>query len=138
MEAPKPGTPEYAQFIEKQREYGRKGGLARAEQLRARAELRDDAKALAEFALAAHVIAKEFLDAALGRGKWANDDGQPLLDPKDRIAAMRTCLDYGIGRARQMAADAKEPEPEVAKGVVFGVKPTDTAKPVPGDAEGAA
>lgn len=107
-------------------EAGRRGGIRSGEVRRAAAAVREakaaEVRALEMFAARSEDVAKELMDAALGEGKWTNSQG-PLLDPKERIAILKTCLEYGVGKARPMAVQAESP-PELAeeKGLHFGVR----------------
>lgn len=108
---------------ENPRESGRKGGVQSGAARRAKAKLRGDLKAREKFLGKAEELADQLLQAAFGKGMF---DG---LDAKDRLAATKLCLEYGVGRPRQ--AEAPEaPAPEVAPqtGLAFkvGVKPPDT------------
>jgi hypothetical protein len=93
------------------RERGRLGGKKSGEVRRARAELRADLKARQLFVDAAEEVAQELLDAALVRGKWASLTVP--LDAKERVAILKTCLEYGVGRPRAqdpMAVDEADKE----------------------------
>jgi hypothetical protein len=122
-------------------ELGRRGGIRSGEVRRAKAQLREEVRAevraLERFALAADDIAQELLDAALARGKWAQGTQGALLDPKERIAILKTCLEYAVGKARPMAVAAESP-PEQAeeKGLSFGVRTPETELPDTAEAMG--
>jgi hypothetical protein len=111
------------------REAGREGGKKSGAARRAKAKLRGDLKAREKFLGQAEGLATQMLDAAFGRGLF---DG---LDPKERLAATKLCLEYGIGRPRQAdappeAAPAERPQTGLAFRV--GEKPADSA-PFPVD-----
>lgn len=81
--------------------------------------MRADLKARQKFVDAAEEVAGELLDAALKRGKWAEVN----LDPKERAALLKTCLEYGVGRPRAqdpMAVDDSETDTPTT-GFKFGV-----------------
>ena len=116
-------------------EAGRRGGVASGETRRAKRNLRKDVLARQRFIDDADNVAKELLDAALGRGSWAQG-GNALLDPKERAGILKTCLEYGVGRAR--AADpmpAEDLDDEPTEGFVFGSAARDGTgrRPATGD-----
>jgi hypothetical protein len=114
---------------EKAAELGRLGGIRSGEVRRAKAELKAEARALQRFADESDHVAQELLDAAFGRGVFAS------LDPKERAALLKTCLEYGVGRPRPMAVPAESaPEADTEKkGIAFGVKAPEV--PLPHSAE---
>ena len=125
---------------EEQREAARRGGLKSGETRRAKAAMRADLKARQLFVNAAEEVAQELLDAALGKGRWAQGEGA-LLDPRERAGLLKTCLEYGVGRPRPqdpMAVDQEETDTPKT-GFAFGVaeadgtaEETDGAEPAEG------
>jgi hypothetical protein len=92
------------------------GGKASGRARRAKAELRDDLKARMLFVAAAEDLAKEMLDAAMGRGKFV------ALDPKERAGLLKTCLEYAVGRPRPQDPLARDDDAETERsGFSFGV-----------------
>lgn len=74
-------------------EMGRRGVQARRENADRRAALSADARAREVLASSAEALARELLNAALGRGHYAED-----LKPKDRLQAVIKALEWGVGR----------------------------------------
>lgn len=105
-------------------EAARLGGIRSAEVRRRKATLRADLRARQQFSDTAEAVAKEMLDAALGRGKWQTN-GVPVLDAKERLAALKTCLEYGVGRPRAQDAISQDLEDEPQDGIRFGVREGD-------------
>ena len=115
-------------------ELGRQGGIKSGEVRRAKAELKAEARALAKFADESDDVAKQLLDAALGRGSWVDATGEPKLDPKERVAVLKTCLEYGIGRPRPMVVAAEsQPDVQAQKGIAFGVRLPEVPLPASAD-----
>ena len=74
-------------------EMGRRGVQARRENAGRRAALGADTRAREVLASSAEALARELLNAALGRGNYAED-----LKPKDRLQAVIKALEWGVGR----------------------------------------
>lgn len=102
---------------------GKLGGVKSGAARRAKAKLRGDLKAREKFLGKAELLADQLLQAAFGQGMF---DG---LDAKDRLAATKLCLEYGVGRPRQAEApEAPAPEARPQTGLAFkvGEKPPDS------------
>lgn len=108
---------ERAALVERNRRAGKRSGEVR----RAKAELREDLKARMLFVEAAEELAREMLDAAMGRGVYA------ALDPKERAGLLKTCLEYAVGRPRPQDPLARDEDEEEAPktGFRFGVAEAD-------------
>lgn len=108
-------------------EAGRRGGLIAAKKRREKAAMRSDLRARQAFADASEDIAKELLAAAKGEGIYA------ALDPKERVAVLKTCLEYGVGRPRSQDPMSIEDDTEES-GLLFGTRePDETAATEPGE-----
>lgn len=109
--------PKAAPFTsETARELGRKGGLARAENERKRALRRADERLRDKLEREADRLADVLLDAAYAR------NGFETLNPKERLSAVKSAIDYGIGRPRQVdpRGDGQaDEEPEDEGGISF-------------------
>lgn len=123
------------EYLAAQREAGRKGAQIVNSRKQERVKVRNDMKARMRMAKASEDVAKELLDAALGQGAWSKD-GQPLLEPKDRIGALKFCFEYGVGRARPMTDEKPDDEEEQKTGIRFGVRALDPDEPELATAEG--
>jgi hypothetical protein len=87
------------------REMSRRGVEARRENAARRAEMRADVRAKEILASSAEALAKELVNAALGRGEYTT------LAPRERFQATLKALEWGIGRPGP-AARLKEPRKE--------------------------
>ncbi len=108
---------------------GRKGGLKSGQARAEKAAQRADLRARLLFENQAERVAQELLNAALGEGEWSRD-GQPILDAKERVAILKTCLEYGVGRPRPQ--DPKDPQgtnDEAPTGIKFGVRAPTSEEP---------
>ena len=77
---------------ENAKEMSQRGVQARRERAARRVELQADARAKDTFACSAEALAKELVNAALGRGEYAK------LKPGERLQATIKALEWGIGR----------------------------------------
>ena len=78
---------------ENAKEMGQRGAEARRQKAKQRAEISADARAREVLASNAEALARELLNAALGRGDYAEE-----LKPRDRMQAVIKALEWGIGR----------------------------------------
>jgi hypothetical protein len=74
-------------------EMGRRGVQARRQKAEQRAVMSADARAREVLASNAEALARELLNAALGKGDYAGE-----LKPRDRMQAVIKALEWGIGR----------------------------------------
>lgn len=125
------------EYLERQREAGRKGAQIVNARATERVKVRNDMRARMAMAKASEKVGKELLDAALGAGDWSKD-GQPVLDPKDRFAALKFCFEYGVGRPRPMDAEKPDDEDEPKLGIKFGVRALEEDDPELAEPEGGA
>jgi hypothetical protein len=95
---------------------GRAGGIRSGEVRRAKAAVRKDLLARQAFADASEDIAKMLLKAARGEDEFSE------LDPKDRVAILKTCLEYGVGRPRSQDPLQADETEEAQTGIRFGVR----------------
>lgn len=106
---------------EQAREMGKKGGKksAHTRAIRAAEKAALDASQSARdtFQQRAEDLAKVLIDAALGRGDFAQ------LAPKDRAGFAVRALEYGVGRPRPMTEEPPPSAPE--PGLHFELGPTD-------------
>jgi hypothetical protein len=111
------------------KERARRGGIKSGETRRAKAKVRADLRARQLFVEDAEALAQEMLDAAHGRGKFST------LDPKERAALLKTCLEYAVGRPRPQDPlarddeDTDSPKSGFAFGVAEGNDEGDSAQP---------
>jgi hypothetical protein len=78
---------------ENAKEMGQRGVQARRLKAEQRATFSADARAREVLASNAEALARELLNAALGRGDYAGE-----LKPRDRMQAVIKALEWGIGR----------------------------------------
>jgi hypothetical protein len=78
---------------ENAKEMGQRGVEARRQKAEERASMTADARAREVLASNAEALARELLNAALGRGDYAGE-----LKARDRMHAVIKALEWGIGR----------------------------------------
>lgn len=109
-------------------DYGRRGGKARAENIKA-LTVEDRARLL--FRNRSPALAQALLEAALGTGQFATEvleDGMviPGLTPKEKLQALQLALGYGLGRPAVIRPEEKidppETEEDEAPAMTWGVK----------------
>lgn len=118
----------------KMSELGKIGAQKSAEVRAAKAQMRAEDRAQLKLAQSAEALAGSLLDAVFGRGNFGPrsvqvemSDGSTKeivyegLDDKERLAALKLALEWGIGRPKQVQA-APTPEPEEpTMGIRFAV-----------------
>jgi hypothetical protein len=101
-------TPENA------KEMAQRGVEARRQKAERRAAISADARAREVLASNAEALARELLNAALGRGDYAG-----ALKPRDRMQAVIKALEWGIGRPIPASPPEEAPIPEEDVGLII-------------------